>query len=150
MLALRAKRRNAVRFSTKPGRNRRCTPVRLTTRLEISRITYTPIIVGRRIRKTTTTPGVRIHLLPSPLSDGRRIPVGPVRQVGRPAGRPQLSTIIRDLSRHCRAAKIAGCRLRGQEIAAASDDVWRHCSPVPGPRCVKTLLTSTPPDDVTG
>jgi len=28
--------------------------------------------------------------------------------------------IIRDLSRHCRAAKIAGCRLRGQEIVAAT------------------------------
>jgi len=34
--------------------------------------------------------------------------------------RPQLSTIIRVLSPYCRAAKIAGCRLRGQEIMAAA------------------------------
>jgi len=50
--------------------------------------------------------------------------VSAVRRCSRiPAsvGRPQLSAIIRDLSLHCRAAKIAGCRLRGQEIAAATD-----------------------------
>lgn len=34
-------------------------------------------------------------------------------------GRPQLSAIIRDLSLHCRVVKIAGCRLRGQEIVEA-------------------------------
>jgi len=39
----------------------------------------------------------------------------------RQAARPQLSAIIRDLSLHWRAVKIAGCRLRGQEIAAAEE-----------------------------
>jgi len=46
--------------------------------------------------------------------------VRPARYVSRLQCRLQLSTIIRDLSLHCRAAKIAGCRLRGQEIMAAT------------------------------
>ena len=70
----------------------------------------------------------------------------PASLLGQLVGRPQLSAIIRDLSLDCRAAKIAGCRLRGQEIAAERRRqrlAQCHCSLV-ARRCVKTLLTSAP------
>ena len=133
---------------------------------KISRITCTPIVIVWLIR-TTRRHGrqgrpIRLYrrcilLLRAPARCSS-IPasrfVHPAAQPDRSIlwlpGRLQLSTIIRDLSLHCRAAKIAGCRLRGQEIVAATatDRVSlarrrRHCSLV-ARRCVKTLLTSTP------